>query len=267
MAPVGGILPALEFPTPGWRPQIVAPPQESTWDFLANHLSPAALTYARGLSAEIEDRFVRSLAMAESAETLRERFEASVPEYARLLWTVILVVFPAIRQDRERWCTHVADAFKGVQGTITERGRELLGEQPTQQLHVAVATARRLSRSLDASDPAWENLPVEHRSSANTLCWQSIGLSLALSAVGMILSGQVRAVTPSVPAVLCEWCLGFTDRMAKSLRSLGLLGRVGPSLSPHAGRGLGDDRQEDLELANAGLDEYARLLAAEDGAT
>lgn len=266
MTPVGGVLPALEFPTPGWTPQIVAAPQESTWDFLANHLSPPALTYVRALAGEIEDRFVRAVAMAESTDALRQRFESSVPEYARLLWTLVLVVFPAIRSDCERWCTLVEDGFDRVQNIITEHGRESLGEQASLNLHMAVATARRLSRFLDPNDPAWEKLPVEQRSKANTLCWQSIGLSLALSAVGMILSGQVRPVSPSVPSALSDWCLGFTDRMAKILRALGRLGRVGPGLSPQAASGLGEDEGEDRELANAGLEEYARLLAAEDGA-
>lgn len=88
----------------------------------------------------------------------------------------------------------------------------------------------------------------------------------AFSVASVVLSGKVRDVRPSVTAALCAWCLGFADQMVRILRTLGRLGRIGRGVPPETVSRLGNDTEEDRGLANAGLDGYARLLAAEDGA-
>lgn len=229
---------------------------------LRQTLPPALVEALDRIGDQIRVEILALLLSATSAEHLARTFERVFPTFRDYYVSTLLIMWGSLQEDPRRFSALTLRSFQQSEEMIRARGPHWIGQDASLNAlqglatmgRVAKATARFLDRDklaeLRASGPSaelWTNSIV-----AYAMAFSSVLASLTA------LEGRAESVRLENVATLAHWTKSYAVRAYHLTKSLGLL----QSTAPHAP--LGPSEEEDLILAEAGLDRYAEMLSQDD---
>lgn len=246
----------IPLPTVG----LTIPPSSVSWEELRETLAPAVVDALEKLSAQVRRQIFDPLVYAEDREHLAKTFERVYPGFWNHYLGIVLTLWAAVG-DPQRFSVLTVRVFERSQDLLRQRGPQRIGQDATAAALLGLHTVARVSRAAmrllepgaSSALPASESLQV----------WASwvVAYAMAACTVWFALSAERLHGRPENAVQLAYWSKGYALRVYDLSQRLGLL-RYVPASGPLPA--TSDD--EDVPLANAGLDEYRQLLAREDEA-
>jgi hypothetical protein len=198
------------------------------------------------------------LLYAAESEDLRRAFGRLFPRFSYDYLSVVFLIWAQIQEDHHRFLALGMRSLEASRSLIAERGGRWLGHEAILAVHfglhtigvIARAAARAPDRDLAFPDPQ----------AGNAIVQPMLAYTMAVSTVLFSLSSEegLRG-RPDKVGQLAFWSKGYAEEAYGAAKRLGLL-------KPQTASGplpTASDA-EDILLANAGLEDYARLLAAEE---
>jgi len=250
-------LTATQVPSPGVR--LAIPPAYVTIGEDLRRSLPGRIVEALDRIVEkIQADVFDPLLYAAESDDLRRAFGRLFPGFTYDYVSVVFLIWAQIEQDPHRFLALGMRRLEASRSLIAERGGRWLSREAILAvqfgLHtigvIARAAARVPDRDLTLIDPQAGHAIV-HPILAHAMAMSAVLSSLASE-------DQLRG-RPDNVVQLAFWSKAYAEEAYGAAKRLGLLKPRRPS-----GQLPTASDPEDILLANAGLEEYARLLAAEE---
>lgn len=213
-----------------------------------------------GIWHEIESQTLTPLFMAEPQAGLARTFGLVYPRFAAYYWGATLTLIGSLERP-QLVGELVGYGFDALRDTLRERGRERLGREPLVAALIGLQTIRRVFKAASeqpADQPAQreqlEAISAKFTTSTTAYMLTMFAVSYAL-AQGAEFGGRWQNVS-----LLALWSQVYAAQLYDLARWHGLL-RTAPQppgqLPVHA-------TEEELQLANAGLEEFSQFLEGLD---
>jgi hypothetical protein len=219
---------------------------------------PPVLQAIDGLFTQMENQVLEPLLYGVPVHELPAAFQRQYPRFGPLYTAIIGTVLSAFEQDPQRLLTVATGGLVDVARTLQEAGPQRIGREPALAALIGIQTIGRVALRTIAR-LGTELPPVPDRVIAE---WGSFAFAhmLSLFAVTSFLAHDEPLRGGAVNAsVLARWSKEYAGRVYHLSKSMGLLR---PAVAP--GPIPTESDEEDLRLANAGLEHYRELLAREE---
>lgn len=257
-------LPAIHFrrvPPPAVG--LAMPPTHTIGGELRQALPVATVEALDGLVAQTQAQILDPLLYATSVEQLTRTFEQLYPKFWNHSFSLILTLWAAVEEDPQRFFVLTTPGFEESQDILRERGPRLIGQDATLAALFGLHTITRVSQ---AATKLLEPKPVLAVQLNEDLAkeWQEwiIAYGMAVSGVlfSLISGKRLRGRRDNI-VHLAYWSKTYAVKVYDLTKRLGLLQPMAPpGPLPEA------SDEEDLLLAEAGLDDYRQLLEEEEEA-
>lgn len=244
-------------PSVGFR--LAIPPSYATVGEDLRRLLPTPIVEALDrIVDKIHTHICDPLLCAPDPEHLLLAFQRLFPRFADEYLCVVFLVWAEIEQDPHRFLALGMRSLDESQALTRNRGGRWLGPAGTQALlsglHTMGRVARGAATGMDQGDVSLD--PGGAEAMARTTIAYTMTTSTVLYALAREDESRGR---PENIAYLANWSKGYALQVYEWAKRLGLL-RPRVASGPLPGEG----DEEDRSLAEAGLVDYARLLARED---
>jgi hypothetical protein len=225
---------------------------------------PSALVEALDeIGHQIEIEILDPLLCAASLEQLARTFERVFLKFRHYYLSTVLIVWGFLQEDPQRFSALIIRSFQESELLIRSQGSHWIGNNParnalhglTTMIHIAKAATKLFdwktgpAVQIDESvAKAWANSII-----AYVLAFSSVLAALTALANGRAASGRLENV-----AALADWSKSYTVQAYHFTKALGLLSSVQLSAA------IGFSDEEDIALAEVGLDSYAEALRQDD---
>jgi len=221
---------------------------------------PAALQALEGLWQKIESEALTPLFLAGPEASLVQAFQRVYPHFAAYYLGATLALITSLKEP-QLVGEVVAHSFEVLQHSLSERGPEHLGREATLAaligVHSMMGALKAAARQL-VEEPAQRE---QQREQLEAIAAQwTVGTTaymLTIFAVSYALSqGKEFAGPWQNVATLARWSQAYAGQVYDLSTRTGLLRP--PARPP--GTSPSRSTEEEVQLANAGLEDYARLL-------
>jgi hypothetical protein len=230
---------------------------------LRQSLPPALVGALEKIGDQIEVEILDSLLCAASVEQLARTFERLFPKFRDYYVSTVLIMWGFLQEDPQRFSALTIRSFQQSEDLIRASGPQWIGQDASLNalqglatiIRIAKVTTRLFDREKSAELRADESIaePWANSIIAYAMAFSSVLASLTALANGRTASGRLENV-----ATLAHWSKSYAVRAYHFTKVIGLL----KSTPPNGPVSLSDE--EDLVLAEAGLDSYAELLRQDD---
>lgn len=203
---------------------------------------------------QIEAEVVDPLLRAPSAEGLYGIFERVFPKFRDYYVSSVLIVWAGLREDPARFSDLTIRSFRQSEGLIRLHGARWIGQDAALNVLQGIATVSRMVKAGGVIPGGQGN--ADDQSTA--LIAYAMTLSAVLYALGALADGQTRSARLENVAALVDLSKSYAAKAYHYAKATGLLKPV-----RHTG-GLVCSEEEDLVLAEAGLESYSEGLAQDD---
>lgn len=229
---------------------------------LRNSLPASTVDALDALVDQIEKEVIDPLLCTETVEEMRHAFQERFSTFQSSYIGLTLVLWAALGEDRDRFIELTERGFDELRAGLVERGTPLLGEDAAAAAALALDGVARIARAavrlLNQTDQ--EISPPEKvlREWTASIIASVMTLFAVHSAVTR--GDQLRGRHENV-VLLARWAVGYATKAFDASKRLGLLR---PASAPGPIPDESDD--DEILLANAGLDEFARGVWTGEGA-
>lgn len=230
---------------------------------LRRSLPPALVEALDRIGDQIEVDVLDPLLCAVSVEQLGRIFERVFPKFRDYYVSTVLIMWGFLEEDSQRLSELTIRSFRESEDLIRASGPRWIGRAASlnalQGLATMIRIAKVATRLFDperSRDPRVDDSradPWANSIIAYTLAFSSVLSSLTALANGRTTSGRLENV-----AALAHWSKSYATRAYYFTKVIGLL-KTTPAIGP-----VEPSEEEDLVLAEAGLDSYAEVLREDD---
>ena len=230
---------------------------------LRQSLPPALVEALDKIGDQVRVEVLDPLLCGASAEQLARTFERIFPKFRDYYVSTILIMWGFLQEDPQRFSALTIRSFQQSEDLIRACGPHWIGQDASlNALHglatiirIAKVGTRLFDREMSAEIRADESSVEQWTNSiiAYAMAFSSVLASLTALANGRTASGRLENV-----ATLANWSKSYAVRAYHFTKVIGLLKRTPPD-GP-----VGPSEDEDLVLAEAGLDSYADMLRQDD---
>lgn len=225
-------------------------------------LPVATIEVVDRLWAQIRTQILDPLLYAGSVEEAARTFERLYPKFWDYYLSSILTVWAALEEDPQRLSSLTIPAFEASQHILRERGPRWLGQETTLTalfgLHTITRVSRVATRFLEQEKVQLTVLLDEDLARE----WATWIIAYGMAASGVLCSltsgKRLRGRRDNITQ-LAYWSKGYAVKVYDLAKHIGLL-----QILPPPGPSQEASDEEDLLLAEVGLDDYRQLLATEE---
>jgi hypothetical protein len=244
----------------------VGPPIPATAAFgkeLRQSLPPALLEALDSIGDQIELEILDPLLSAGSVEQLAGTFERVFPRFRDYYVSTVLIMLGCLQEDPQRFSALTIRSFQESEHLIRSRGPHWIGQDASLNALHGLATIIRIAKAAAMLFDKERSADVQPNESdvepwANSIIAYAMALSSVLAALNALASGRTTSAKLDNVAALAHWSKRYAVQAYYLTKAMGLLKTVLPSAP------VGRSEEEDLVLAEAGLDSYAEALAQDD---
>ena len=230
---------------------------------LRRSLPPALVEALDRISDQIEVEVLGPLLCADSVDQVARAFERIFPKFRDYYVSTIFIMGGFFQEDSERFAALTIRSFKESEELVRQHGPRWIGPDASLNVLQGLATIVRVAkvgtrlfdreRSLELRVDESEAEPL-----ANSIIAYVMAFSAVLAALTPLANGRPTAARLENVVALAHWSKSYAARAYHFAKILGLLNVPRPT-NP-----VGVSEEEDLLLAEAGLDSYAEGLAQDD---
>jgi hypothetical protein len=240
-----------------------APAGAALGEDLRRMLPPALVealdSIGRQIQVEISGPIVRASTSAEMTDLFQRLFATFKDYYA----STVLILSAGLREDPQRFSLMTVRSFQRAESMVREKGPRWIGQEASlcvlQGLRTVITIAKAATKLFDgtrtggpppdkAVAEAWTNAVV-----AFAMALSCIIYSLNDLEVGIAASAKLGSL-----ATLAQWSKSYAAQAYHLTKELGLF-----ELPPPRGP-ITEPDDEDIELAETGIESYAELLAHDE---
>ena len=226
-------------------------------------LPPALAVALDRIVDQIGEEIFDPLLHAASVEQLARTFERLFPRFRDYHVSTILIVWGWLQEYPQRFSNLTLASFRESERVLRSQGPHWIGQDASLNAMHGLATIIRIAKAvavlLDTQGPA-DLRPNE--SDAEAWANALIAYAMAFSAVRASLAALADGRSPSAKlenvAALANWSKNY------AVNAYHLAKSFGPLKTVHRATPVGRSNEEDLVLAEAGLESYAEGLAQDD---
>jgi hypothetical protein len=240
----------------------LGPAATSPGNELRRILPPALVVALERIGEQIGEEVFGPLLHAASLEQLARTFEQVFPKFRVYYASTILIIWGWLQEDPRRFSALTIRSFQESEHLIRSHGTRWIGQHASLNALHGLATITRVAKAVAV---LLDKAPADLRpNGSNGEAWANalIAYVMAFSAVRVSLAALAEGRTPSAKlenvAALANWSKSYAVKAYHLAKAIGLLKTVHPSVP------VGRSDDEDLVLAEAGLDSYAEGLAQDD---
>ena len=230
---------------------------------LRENLPPALVEALDKIRDQIEVEILQPLLCAASVEQLARSFERMFPTFRDYYVSTVLIMWGCLQEDPQRFSALTIRSFQESEHWIRSRGPHWIGQDASlnalQGLAAIIRIAKAATKLFYKGKPS-DLVPNASDSElwANSIIGYAMAFSAALAGLTELASGRPTSVTMDNVATLAQWSRRCAVQAYYLTKAIGLLSAARPSAP------VGESDEEDLVLAEAGLDSYAESLAQDD---
>jgi hypothetical protein len=226
-------------------------------------LPPALVVALDRIGDQIGEEVFEPLLHAASVEQLARTFERVFPKFRDYYASTIFIVWGWLQEDPQRFSALTIRGFQESEHLIRSHGPRWIGPDASLNALHGLATITRIAKaaaelldkqgaaSLRANEP-------EAEASANALIAYVMAFSAVRASLAALADGQAPPAKLENVAALANWSKSYAVNSYHLAKAAGLLKAV------RSGAPVGRSDEEDLVLAEAGLESYAEGLAQDD---
>ena len=255
------ILPEGRIPSAAMGP--MGPAATAPSDELRRILPPALVVALERIGDQIGEEIFEPLLQAVSVEQLARTFERVFPKFRDYYASTIFIVWGWLQEDPQRFSALTIQSFQESEQLIRSHGPRWIGQDASLNALHGLATITRIAKaaavildkqgtaSLRANEP-------EAEAWANALIAYVMAFSAVRASLGALSDGRTASAKLENVAALANWSKNYAVNAYHLAKIAGLLKPVRPAAP------VGRSDEEDLVLAEAGLESYAAGLAQDD---
>jgi hypothetical protein len=203
------------------------------------------------------------LCFSGSVEQLAGAFERMFSQFRDYYASTVLILWGFLREDPQRFSALTVRSFQESEHLVRAHGPQWIGQEASLNALQALATVTRIAKAatllFDKESAAHLNLNESDAGAwANAIVAYVMAFSAVLASLTALASGRTTEAKLENVAALAHWSKRFAVQAYHSTKAIGLLKTVRP------GAPIGRSEEEDLILAEAGLDSYAEALPQDD---
>jgi len=228
-------------------------------------LPPALVVALDRIGDQIGEEVFDPLLHAASVEQLARTFERLFPKFRDYYASTILIVWGWLQEDPQRFSALTIRSFQESENLIRLHGPQWIGQDASLNALHGLATIARIAKAVAVAVPIDQNAASDIRpteSGAETWSKALIAYMMAFSAARTSLAALADGRSPSAKlenvAALANWSKSYAVNAYHLAKSFGLLKTV------HRATPVGRSDEEDMVLAEAGLESYSDGLAQDD---
>jgi hypothetical protein len=226
---------------------------------LRQSLPPALVEALDRIGDQIEIEIVHPLLCASSVEQLGRTFERLFPKFRDYYVSTVFIMWGFLQEDPQRLSALTIRSFQESENLIRSHGPTWIGQDASlnalQGLAAIIRIAKAATGLFDQVTPA-EFRANESRAEpwANSIFAYTMAFSSVLSSMTALANGRTTSGRLENVATIAHWSKSYAVRAYHFSKVIGLL----KTTPPHGP--VGPSEEEDLILANAGLDSYIEVL-------
>ena len=231
---------------------------------LRRSLPPALVEALDRIGDQIEVEILNPLLCAVSVEQLARTFELVFPKFRDYYVSTVLIMWGSLQEDPERFSALTIRSFQQSADMIRARGAHWIGQDASLNALHGLATIIRVAKAAtrlfdrDTSAEIWAD-QSSGESWANSIIAYAMAFSSVLAPLTALANGRTTSGRLENVATLAHWSKSYAVRAYHFTKVIGLLKEASPPNSP-----VSPSDEEDLALAEAGLDSYAEMLRQDD---
>jgi hypothetical protein len=230
---------------------------------LRQSLPPALVEALDRIGDQIEVEILDALLSAPSVAQLARTFEQVFPKFRDYYVSTVLIMWGCLQEDPQRFSALTIRSFQESERVIRSRGPHWIGQDASLNALHGLATITRIAKAatvLFAKERSADLQPNESDAEpwANSIIAYAMALSSVLAALNALASGGTTSAKLDNVAAMANWSKSYAVRAYHLTKAMGLLKTVLPNTP------VGRSEEEDLLLAEAGLDSYAEALTQDD---
>jgi hypothetical protein len=233
---------------------------------LRQSLPPTLVEALDKIRDQIEVEILQPLLCAASVEQLAKSFETMFPTFRDYYVSTVLIMWGCLQEDPQRFSALTIRSFQESEQLIRSRGPHWIGQAASlnalQGLAAIIRIAKAATKLFDKGKPAdLEPNASDAELWANSIIAYALAFSAALAGLTALASGRPTSVKMDNVATLAQWSRRYAVQAYHLTKAIGLLSTARP------GAPIGQSEEDDLVLAEAGLDSYAESLAQDESAS
>jgi hypothetical protein len=187
------------------------------------------------------------------------------PKFRDYYVSTVLIMWGSLREDPQRFSALTIRSFQESEHLIRSRGPHWIGQDASLNALHGLATIIRIAKAaarLFDKQRAADLQPNESGAEqwANSIIAYAMAFSSVLASLNALTTGRTTSAKLDNVAALAHWSKSYAVHAYQLTKAMGLLKTVLPSAP------VGPSEEEDLVLAEAGLDSYIEALAQDDQA-
>jgi hypothetical protein len=215
------------------------------------------------ISNQIAVEVFDPLLCAASVEQAARAFETAFPKFRDYYVSTLLILWGFLQEDPQRFSALTIRSFEESESLLRSSGPRWIGQDATSNALHGLASITRVAKAAMAVFDRRESPNIQGDVSAgepwaNAIVGFVMAFSAVLAALTALENGRKSAARLENTAALAHWSKRYAVQVYHFSKVLGLL----ETRRPAAPIGSGDE--EDEVLADAGLDSYTEMLAADD---
>lgn len=216
------------------------------------------------IGQQIELEILGPLLCAASIDQSLKTFERVFPKFRDYYLSTILIMWGFLQEDPQRFSALTIRSFQESESLIRSSGPHWIGRDASLNaihgLGTIIRVAKAATRLFDDKSSEGESAidTSDAESWANSIIAYVLAFSSVLAALTALSSGRPTSARLENVAALAHWSKSYAMHAYHLTKGLGLL------RSTRATGTISASDEEDLVLAEAGLDSYAEALRQDD---
>lgn len=228
---------------------------------LRQSLPPSLVDALDKLGTQIQTEILDPLTTT-SVDQLARTFERVFPKFRDYYISTVLMLWGFLQEDPQRLSALTIRSFQESERLIREHGPRWIGQDPSMNALQGLATITRIAKAATRlfDQTRLEPLPAESQAEswANALIAYILAISSVLSSLIALANERVASGRLENISALACWSKEYAASAFHHSKVMGLL------RGPSPDGAIGGSDEEDLALADAGLDSYADMLRQDD---
>jgi hypothetical protein len=232
---------------------------------LRQSLPPALVEALDKIGDQIEVEILDPLLCATSVEQLSRTFEHVFPKFRDYYLSTVLIMWGFLQEDAQRFSALTIRSFQESEHLIRGYGPHWIGQDASLNALHGLTTIIRIAKVATRLFDQGRSVELRANESqaepwANSIIAYAMAFSSVLASLTALSSGRTTSGKLENVATLAHWSRSYAVRAYHFTKVIGLL-KTAPPDGP-----VGKSEEEDLVLAEAGLDSYAEMLHQDDQA-
>jgi hypothetical protein len=230
---------------------------------LRQSLPPALLEALDKIGSQIEVEILDPLLCATSVEQSARTFERVFSKFRDYYASTLFILFGFLQEDLNRFSALTIRSFQESEHLIRAHGTHWIGQEASLDALQGLATVTRIAKAAAVFFDKGRVADLRPNESdagpwADSIVAYVMAFSAVLATLTALSNGRPTPAKLDNVAALAHWSKGFAVQAYHLTKAIGLLKATRPAAS------IGRSDEEDLILAEAGLDSYAEMLAQDD---